>query len=157
MFCLKATDTTAITISTTVLMLAMHPQYQQRCFDELIKILPDKMTDITREHLDQMIYTEQCIKESLRLLPTVPTIGRSVNQDIKLKNITIPAGLDVVVAVRQIMRKKEYWGVDAYEYNPDHFSAENLAEKHPLMFIPFSEGARNCVGMSLSFYSLKLL
>ena len=40
------------------------------------------MTDIS-----QLKYLECCIKEALRLYPSVPTIGRKLNQDIVIRKI----------------------------------------------------------------------
>ena len=137
----------SVTVASTVLLLAIHPEFQQRCYEELTKVIPEKGTEITREHLDAMHYTEQCINETLRLLPTVALIGRTTDSPIELKSITVPAGMSIIIAMRQIMRKNEYWGDDAKQFNPDHFSAENVAKRHPYAYIPFSEGLRNCVGM----------
>lgn len=147
-----------MTIAFTVLMLAIHPVYQERCYKELQQILPNRNSDITAEQLNQLVYTEQCIKETLRLYPTVSLIGRTSDKAIQLKNITVPAGQSILVAIRQTMRMKEHWGEDADQFNPDHCSAEKLASLPTMAYIPFSEGARSCIGaeMQIDFFSFLL-
>lgn len=41
---------------------------------------------ITTEHMKKMTYLDRCIKESLRLFPTAPHIGRDITEDIRLSN-----------------------------------------------------------------------
>lgn len=133
-------------MSFVILLLAMHPDAQEKCYQELKTLLPDRYADITVEHVNQMPYTEQCIKETLRLFPTVPVIGRTINQDIKLKDITVYQNQSVLLSLRSVMRKKDIWGEDADIFDPDHCSAENLARKPPCAYVPFSEGPRMCIG-----------
>lgn len=50
--------------------------------EELDDIFGDSDRPATLGDLKQMKYTENCIKEALRLLPSVPYIGRKLKEDI---------------------------------------------------------------------------
>ena len=51
---------------------------------EVEEVLRDGET-VTIDKLNQMKYLERCIKEALRLYPSVPMIGRVVHEDMILR------------------------------------------------------------------------
>jgi cytochrome P450 len=54
---------------------------QDRIFDEQVEIFGDDFDcDVTQDQLSQMKYLEAAVKEALRLYPSVPIIGRRVEQ-----------------------------------------------------------------------------
>lgn len=128
-------------------MLAIHEDYQQRVFEELITVMPNKDVELTAEQLMKLRLMDACIRESLRLFPTVPMIGRAPIEPIVLNNTEIPPGLPVMLGIRQIQRQPEYWGEDAHLYRPERFMDENAKYKeYPGSYLPFSAGQRNCIG-----------
>lgn len=138
-------------------MMAIHPIYQDRLYNELKSILPEIDMDITRQHIDQMAYTERCIRETLRLFPTGPFTGRCPDQDVQLKNYTIPAGTNIICGLRQLMRSPKHWGTNAHDFNPDNFLPSNLHDKSAYYFVPFVGGPRNCVGEKYAMVVMKVM
>lgn len=152
-------DTSALTISNAILLLAMHPHVQERLFEEVDRVFGGLPLDapITYEHVVQLTYTEQVIKESLRLFPVSPYVLRFCKADTKISNCTIPRGAVVIVSLYTMHRNKEIWGDDANEFNPDHFSAQQMSIRHPSSYAPFSLGPRNCIGMRYAYISMKIM
>lgn len=65
-------------------MLAMHPEIQQRVFQE-IKDAHETQTSYTdAEILAKLDYLEMCIKETMRLFPVAPFLARQNVDDVKL-------------------------------------------------------------------------
>lgn len=62
-------------------MLAMHPDYQERVYQEIQKFCPNIDEDVTGEQLKEWLYTERFIKETMRLIPIVPLISRLAEKD----------------------------------------------------------------------------
>lgn len=129
-------------------MLAMHPEYQEQVFQEVATIMPDRDTELTQAHLDQLEFTYLCIQETLRLFPTVPLIGRVSSKPIKLSNnVDIPPNVPIMFGLRQIHMQEKYFGPTANIFNPYRFLDEKIKNLPAAAYIPFSYGPRNCIGM----------
>lgn len=67
-----------------ILLLAEHKDIQQRAREEVNEVLSETNGKITIAAIQKFTYLERCIKESLRLYPSVPTIGRKITEDLQL-------------------------------------------------------------------------
>lgn len=136
----------------------MHPEHQERVFEELKTILPSKDTPLRPEHIEQMKYLELCVKESLRLYPIVSLMSKTVKSGtINLGGYEVHPGVSIVIAVNRVQRKPKYWGPNANQFDPTRFLPENLSNANRYAFIPFSDGSRNCVGSSsMLFFSNRI-
>lgn len=65
-------------------MLAMHPEMQDKCYEEISSVLPNKEDDLGYDELSKLDYVERCLKETMRLFPTVPVVARKVDKDFQL-------------------------------------------------------------------------
>lgn len=129
-------------------MLAMHPEYQEKLFEELLSIMPNTDVDLTPTLINKMIYLDQCMREAQRLFPTVPLIGRTSTETFKLDGYEIPPNIPIFVGIRQIHRKESLYGSDAHLYKPERFkpNEHHPNKDQPGMYLPFSLGSRNCIG-----------
>lgn len=92
-------DTTSAAISWTLFLLGSSPEYQERVVEELDSIFGDDTeTPATMKNLLDMRYLECCIKDALRLFPSVPMMARMVGEDVtiskskrKIPNFSLPA------------------------------------------------------------------
>lgn len=62
-------------MSHVILMLAMHPEYQERAFDEIKNVHQTQTCDSDADAISNLNYLEMCIKESMRLFPVAPFLG----------------------------------------------------------------------------------
>lgn len=84
-FMFEGHDTTTSAISYTLYLLARHPDIQERAFKEIRDVIGDDKTKaISMRDLSELKYLECVIKESLRLYPPVPMIGRHLDEDFVL-------------------------------------------------------------------------
>lgn len=68
--------------------------------------------------------------------------------------IMAPKGAGVAIGSFAIHRSQAIWGDNANDYDPDRFLPERSVHRHPAAFLPFSYGARNCIGNIITMYSL---
>lgn len=104
--------------------------------------------------LNEMKYLERVIKEGLRLFPAVPKVGRLLTEDVQLDEYKIPKGCMVGVHIYYLHRDKRFFP-DPEKFDPERFSSENTAGRHPFAYIPFSAGMRNCIGQKFAMYEEK--
>ncbi|XP_039756608.1 cytochrome P450 4c3-like [Pararge aegeria] len=148
-------DTTALVISYALLLLGCHPEEQEKVYLELKGIFKESSRCPTKEDLNKMEYLERVIKETMRFYTVVPIIGRQTQKELKLSTCTVPAGVGCAVLPFAMHRSKRIWGPDADTFNPDRFLPEASAKRHPCSYIPFSYGARNCIGRHFGMVAMK--
>jgi cytochrome P450 len=78
-------DTTGTAIpQTLLLLLAMNPEHQENCYQEISSVLTSPDDDVTEEKFYQLKYLERCIKEGMRLISPALILSRKVTKDLKL-------------------------------------------------------------------------
>lgn len=137
-------------------MLAMHQDVQERVVAELHSVL-ERSQPITIDIIYKLDYLSMVINETVRLFPITPLIGREVMSDTQLEKFMIPTGSSLVIPIYKVHRNPKIWGPESNLFNPDNFLPENVEKRHPYSYIPFSAGARNCIGMKYSLLAMKTM
>jgi docosahexaenoic acid omega-hydroxylase len=146
-------ESTALTVAYTILLLAMHPVVQEKAAQEVLEFV--KLHDtLTAKNLNQLPYLDLVIKETLRLTTVIPLIGREAMQDFDLGPCVLKPGMVVCINIFSLHRSPEVWGSDAEQFRPERFMDTVF---DPNAFIPFSGGVRNCVGQRYAMLSVKII
>ncbi|XP_003770498.1 cytochrome P450 4A11-like [Sarcophilus harrisii] len=155
-FMFEGHDTTASGISWVLYALATHPEHQQKCREEIRRVLGNGAS-ITWDHLGQLPYTTMCIKEALRLYPPVPSIGRDLKETIIFPDGRIlTAGNSVSLNIYTLHHNSRVWP-DPEVFDPLRFSPENVMLQHSHAYLPFSAGSRNCIGQKFAMNEIKVV
>lgn len=153
-FMFEGHDTTASGISWFMYNMAAHPEHQQKCHEEVMKVLGDR-DDVMWEDLRHFEYLTLCLKESLRIHPPVPVISRKTTKPLHVKNgLTVPAGVMVTTQIYAMQHNPDVWE-NPDKYDPLRFTPENSKGRSPHAFVPFSAGPRNCIGQNFAMNEMK--
>uniref|UniRef100_A0A8D2JMH8 Cytochrome P450 family 4 subfamily F member 3 n=1 Tax=Sciurus vulgaris TaxID=55149 RepID=A0A8D2JMH8_SCIVU len=157
-FMFEGHDTTASGLSWVLYNLARHPEYQERCRQEVRELLRDRdPKEIGWDDLAQLPFLTMCIKESLRLHPPVTVISRRCTQDVALPDgRVIPKGVICLISIFGTHHNPAVWP-NPEVYDPFRFDPENAKDRSPLAFIPFSAGPRNCIGQTFAMSEMRVV
>ncbi|CAN7996058.1 unnamed protein product [Ixodes hexagonus] len=151
-FMFEGHDTTALAIAWALYLIALYPEVQKKLQQELDTVLgDDPEKDVSMDDMKELKYMDRVTKECQRLYPSVPFIGRTVTKELKLGDFVLPEDTTIDIFIYALHRDPKIFP-DSEVFDPERFSSENSASRHPFAFIPFSAGSRNCIGKKNKAY-----
>ena len=98
---------------------------QQKLYEEQISIFGEHGThdNVEQSHLAEMKYLECCVKESLRLYPSVPVISRTVEAKTEIDGYVLDKGKTIIAFIYYLHRNPAVWD------NPNKFIPERFSEE----------------------------
>ncbi|GLT80694.1 hypothetical protein SLA2020_521190 [Shorea laevis] len=149
-------ETTAVSASWCLMLLAANPEWQQRARAEVLQVCGSRTPDA--DMVRGMKLLTMVIHESLRLYPPVAVVSREALKDMKFGDIHVPKGVNLWTLMVTLHTDPDVWGPDAYNFKPDRFAnGITGACKLPHLYMPFGVGPRMCLGQNLAIVELKVL
>ncbi|CAF4053491.1 unnamed protein product, partial [Rotaria sordida] len=151
-------ETTSTALAYACYVLATNPNEQIKLQEHIDSHFnPDTDNDmLSYETISKMEYLDMFIREVLRMYPIAPIASnRQSVEDFHISHFgTIPAGTIVGIDIYSVHFDSDLWGpVDPNVFYPERFATK----RHPLAWIPFGSGPRNCVGMRFALMQMKLV
>ncbi|KAJ6718595.1 CYTOCHROME P450 FAMILY MEMBER [Salix purpurea] len=149
-------ETTSSSLTWTVLLLAIHTDWQDKARNEVLELFGQQ--NPSQDSIAKLKIMTMVINESLRLYSPIVAVTRRVEREIKMGKITVPANMEVIISTLAVHQNPEIWGEDVHLFKPERF-AEGLAKatnNNIAAFFPFGLGPRNCVGVSFSITETKV-
>jgi len=154
---LAGRDTTAGLLGWTFWCLARHPDVYAKLRTSIVEQFgpSEKEDTISFAGLKSCTYLQHVMNEVLRLYPSVPFNMRQATRDTTLPRgggpdqsspIYIKKGQCVNYSVFVMHRRKDLWGVDADEFNPERW----VGRKSGWEYLPFNGGPRICLGQQFA-------
>uniref|UniRef100_A0A0E0JKV3 Cytochrome P450 n=1 Tax=Oryza punctata TaxID=4537 RepID=A0A0E0JKV3_ORYPU len=173
LFYFAGAETTSVLLTWTMLLLSMHPEWQDRAREEILGLFgknkPEydglsrlKIVSILQDLIDNTIsfsrvQVTMILYEVLRLYPPFVELSRKTYKEMEIGGVTYPAGVTINLPVLFIHHDPEIWGSDVHEFKPERFSEGiSKASKDPGAFLPFGWGPRICIGQNFALLEAKM-
>jgi len=155
-FLVAGYETTSTSLSWFIYLMSKNPRVQQKIKAELRE--NDNRQDLIIEHLDSLTYLDCVINEVLRFNPPADMTARTLTVDDRLPNsgIQLYKGEQVIIPFFTLAKDPQQWSIDPELFYPERFLGEDK-NHHPMSFIPFGSGHRQCVGQDLARFELKVI
>ncbi|XP_065864233.1 cytochrome P450 CYP749A22-like [Euphorbia lathyris] len=155
-FYIAGQETTASSLSWTVLLLAIHTDWQDKARKEVFEAFGQQIP--SADGVARLKNMSMIINESLRLYPPVLHFSREVQREVRLGKLKLPAKIETYIPILALHTDHKVWGEDAILFRPERF-AKGLAKatnNNSSSFLPFGLGSRTCVGLNFAITEKKI-
>ncbi|KAL2326952.1 hypothetical protein Fmac_020379 [Flemingia macrophylla] len=154
---MAGTDTSAITIEWALVELINNPHVMEKARQEIDSATTNNIRLIEESDLSNLPYMRAIVKETLRLHPTSPILGRESSEDCNVCGYDIPAKTILFINLWSMGRNPKLWE-NPLEFRPERFINIMGQENHDefdvrgqnMQLMPFGTGRRVCPGASLA-------
>ncbi|CAK9815687.1 Cytochrome P450 6a2 [Anthophora plagiata] len=156
-FFIAGFETSSSTMSNALYELARNQEVQSKLRKEIRECCGKHNGNLKYEDIKGMEYLDKVFKETLRLYPPGAILTRRPisNYTFKGTNVTIPKDTMIWIPVFGMHRDPDiYPNPDSFD--PERFTDEAVAARHPMNYLPFGDGPRNCIGARFAVYQTKI-
>ncbi|XP_046601989.1 probable cytochrome P450 6a13 [Neodiprion lecontei] len=135
--------------------MAMNQVIQEKLADEINSVI-QKFGSLTYDSITEMTYLDKVISETLRKYPSFMILNRECNREVELPvtGFVVPVGTPIVVPVLGIHHDPDIYP-EPEKFDPERFNQENTAKRHRYAYLPFGQGPRNCIVVSVPSTGMK--
>lgn len=147
-------ETTANALAWTFYLLAQHPEVEAKLLEEYRTMLEGRVP--TADDFPRLAYTQQVIKETLRLYPPVWFISREPLEDWQCDEVRIPKGAEVGIS-QWVMHRDPAFYPEPEAFKPERWTPEFEKTLPRYAYFPFGGGPRLCIGNNFALLEAALI
>ncbi len=151
---IPAEETTSTALSWTWYLLGQHPDIESQLRHELSEVLAGRLPTIA--DLPRLPYLRMVFEEALRFYPPIWIMSRKATQEDVIGGYTIPVNAFVAMSPYTMHRHPDYWQ-NPDQFDPQHFSPEQVAARPRYAYYPFGGGPRGCIGEAFALTEALLI
>ena len=148
---MAAHDTITSSATSMAMLLARHPEWQVKLREEMAG-LGVNGPDLPYERLGELTLTDFAFRESLRMIPPVPSLPRRAVKDFDFRGMHFPAGTFVGISTAYVHGMAEHWP-DPTRFDPMRFAPEASRGRHKYAWVPFGRRRAHVPGAALRLYA----
>jgi cytochrome P450 len=147
-------ETTANAMAWLLYLISQNPEVEERLLAEIDTKWP--AGGLSNENLGGFTYVRQVIEESLRVYPTIWSIGRRCTEADELGGFHIPLGMNIIVPIFYYHWNEQFWP-EPKKFDPSRFTPERRPSNDAMVYFPFGAGARSCIGNHFALQELMIM
>lgn len=147
-------DTSALTATMALYLLARHPEIAATLRADMQAALARGVPEA--QLADEVALARHVVEETMRLYPPLPTLTRSVTEDITLGEFQIDAGT-VLVFSPWVMQRDARFFANPTQFDPWRFAGERRKSTLGNAYFPFGAGPRICVGNHFALLEIAVI
>jgi cytochrome P450 len=150
-------ETTAMSLSWTLLLLSQHPAVRRAVEAEARQVLGGRRPAV--EDLPRLRATRMAIEESMRLYPPAWIVTRSVEAPDEIAGHPVTPGMIVVLSPYVTHRDPALWE-NPEGFDPERFAPEREAERAArprYAYFPFGGGPHLCIGAGFAMMEAEII
>lgn len=136
-------------------LLAQNQQIQDDLRAEVRTLFNEDDETPSYEDINALPLLNNVVRETLRLIPPVPTTSRVTRVPVVLGSYVLPKGTTIFLSPIITHHSKQIWGDDAEEFNPYRWEGDRLGNAY--QYMPFLAGGRQCIGYKFALVEFKIL
>jgi cytochrome P450 len=140
-------ETTALTLSYALYLLAMHPEIQSAVRADLDAVLDGRLP--SHGDLAQLRAVRNVVYESLRLYPPADVLGREAMEDCSIAGVEIRKGTNVFASTWVLHRDPRFF-TNPETFDPARWTDEFEKSLPRFAYFPFGGGPRFCIGQAFA-------
>jgi cytochrome P450 len=147
-------ETTSVALSWIFHLLSTHEPVLEQLLAEVDEVLGGGVP--TMEDVRDLVYTRMVIDEALRLYPPAYAMARWANEADVVGGYDVGPNSAITLVSYLTHRHPDFWP-EPEKFDPQRFSAENVAGRPRFAYVPFGGGPRQCIGNSFALTEATLL
>ncbi|XP_063534347.1 cytochrome P450 9e2-like [Cydia strobilella] len=164
LFFIAGFETVSTAMTFLLYELALNPEVQDKLAEEVLEHEKRSGGKFDYNSIQNMVYMDMVVSESLRLWPPAVTSDRICTKDYNLgrpndkatQDFILKKGEGVNIPVVSIHRDPKYFP-NPNKFDPERFSEENKHMIQPFTYLPFGLGPRNCIGSRFALCEVKVM
>ena len=150
-------ETSSSTMSNALYELAQNHEAQDKLREEITEYFAKNNGQLKYEDIKDLKYLDKIFKETSRKYPAGPLLMRKATSDYTFNGtkVTIPKKMVLWIPIFSIHRDPNiYPNPDVFD--PERFNEDATAARHPMHYLPFGDGPRNCIGARFAVCQTKV-
>ncbi|XP_073988997.1 cytochrome P450 6k1-like isoform X2 [Rhodnius prolixus] len=140
-------ESAAVTMTFFLYEVSLNQEIQNKCREEIMKVLNETGTDIRTEDIGKLTYMDMVIKETMRKYPPFIMLMRKCTKSYQFRdsNLTIDPGTLILAPVKSIQSDPNNYA-DPESFIPERFADETKGSIDAGAYLAWGLGPRLCLG-----------